>query len=141
MATVSPANQEAVDAWNGVLFDRFLEYRHIFTAALGQHGKKGMELHPPPEGGRALDIGCGFGDTTQQLAALVGADGEAVGIDSSDRFIELAEQEGVPAVVARRDGPFGDYSQAPPEEQPDPSHVIEIALEEGGVHPDDQGER
>ena len=24
-----------------------------------------------------------------------------------------------------RDGPFGDYSQAPPDEQPDPHHVIE----------------
>ena len=26
--------------------------------------------------------------------------------------------------VALRDGPFGDYSQAPPEEQPDPNNVI-----------------
>jgi enoyl-CoA hydratase len=57
------------------------------------------------------------------------------------RFIELAEREGVPAVVARRDGPFGDYSQAPPEERPDPSHVIEVPLEEGGLHPRDEGER
>ena len=24
----------------------------------------------------------------------------------------------------RRDGPFGDYSQAPPELRPDPSHII-----------------
>jgi enoyl-CoA hydratase len=39
-------------------------------------------------------------------------------------FIELAEREGVGSVVARRDGPFGDYSQAPPEEQPDPANVI-----------------
>jgi enoyl-CoA hydratase len=41
------------------------------------------------------------------------------------RFIELAEREGVSSVVALRDGPFGDYSQAPPELRPDPSHVIE----------------
>jgi enoyl-CoA hydratase len=40
-------------------------------------------------------------------------------------FIERAESEGVRAVVAERDGPFGDYSQAPPERRPDPSHVIE----------------
>ena len=39
-------------------------------------------------------------------------------------FIELAEREGVHSAVARRDGPFGDYSQAPPEEQPDPANVI-----------------
>ena len=40
-------------------------------------------------------------------------------------FIELAEREGVGAAVTERDGPFADYSQAPPERRPDPSHVIE----------------
>ena len=39
-------------------------------------------------------------------------------------FIDRAATEGVRAVVAERDGPFGDYSQAPPELRPDPSHVI-----------------
>lgn len=39
-------------------------------------------------------------------------------------FIRRAEAEGVRAAVADRDGPFGDYSQAPPELRPDPSHVI-----------------
>jgi enoyl-CoA hydratase len=39
-------------------------------------------------------------------------------------FIELAEREGVSGAVVQRDGPFGDYSQAPPEEQPDPGNVI-----------------
>jgi enoyl-CoA hydratase len=40
-------------------------------------------------------------------------------------FIETAERDGVRAVIERRDGPFADYSQAPPELRPDPSHVIE----------------
>ncbi len=40
-------------------------------------------------------------------------------------FIATAEREGVRAAVAGRDGPFGDYSQAPPDRRPDPSHVIE----------------
>ena len=43
----------------------------------------------------------------------------------AERFIETAEREGVGRVVSERDGPFGDYSEAPAEEQPDPSHVIE----------------
>ena len=41
-------------------------------------------------------------------------------------FIEKAERDGVGAVVAERDGPWSDYSQAPPELRPDPSHVIEL---------------
>ncbi len=40
-------------------------------------------------------------------------------------FIATAESEGVRAAVERRDGPFGDYSQAPPELRPDSSNVIE----------------
>ena len=40
-------------------------------------------------------------------------------------FIARAESEGVRAVIADRDGPFGDYASAPPERRPDPSHVIE----------------
>jgi enoyl-CoA hydratase len=39
-------------------------------------------------------------------------------------FIERAERDGVRAAVADRDGPFGDYSQAPPELRPDPANVI-----------------
>ncbi|MEM9516163.1 MAG: crotonase/enoyl-CoA hydratase family protein [Actinomycetota bacterium] len=39
-------------------------------------------------------------------------------------FIERAQSEGVRAVITERDGLFGDYSQAPTDEQPDPSHVI-----------------
>jgi SAM-dependent methyltransferase len=97
--TVAAANAEAVEAWNGVLFDRFLQYRHIFTTGLGAHGDAAMRLYPPPEGGRVLDIGCGFGDTTQQLAALVGPTGEAVGIDSSERFIDKANEEAAEAGV------------------------------------------
>ncbi|HEX7354668.1 MAG TPA: crotonase/enoyl-CoA hydratase family protein [Mycobacteriales bacterium] len=40
-------------------------------------------------------------------------------------FIARAESEGVRAVISDRDGPFGDYSQAPKDQQPDPTHVIE----------------
>jgi SAM-dependent methyltransferase len=40
-----------------------------------------------------LDVGCGFGDTTQRLAGLVGPDGEAHGIDAAPRFIDAAAEE------------------------------------------------
>ena len=33
-------------------------------------------------------------------------------------FVRTAKDEGVKAAVTRRDGPFGDYSQAPADEQP-----------------------
>jgi enoyl-CoA hydratase len=39
--------------------------------------------------------------------------------------IEKAEREGVSALIADRDGPWGDYASAPSSEQPDPGNVIE----------------
>jgi enoyl-CoA hydratase len=41
-------------------------------------------------------------------------------------FIAKAERDGVPAAVAGRDGPFGDYSQGGPGDKPDPRNVIPL---------------
>jgi len=38
-------------------------------------------------------------------------------------FIDYAQNQGVGAAVARRDGPFGDYSQG---ETPNPKHVNDV---------------
>ena len=53
-------------------------------------------------GERALDVGCGFGDTAQQLAELVGPDGSVLGVDASPRFIETARQEAAQAERRQR---------------------------------------
>jgi ubiquinone/menaquinone biosynthesis C-methylase UbiE len=87
------ANAEAIEAWEGPLFDRFVQFRHIVVAGLRDHGDEALRLHPPAVGDRVLDIGCGFGDTTQQLAALVGPTGFALGVDASPRFVEQAKLE------------------------------------------------
>jgi enoyl-CoA hydratase len=60
--------------------------------------------------------------STQLLGPVL--DGLMRNTPDAARFIELAEREGVPSAVAHRDGPFGDYSQAPPDERPDPANVI-----------------
>jgi len=90
---VAPENEEATEAWSGVLFDRFVQYRDLVVSGLKAHGDAAMQVHPPGRGDRVLDIGCGFGDTTQQLAALVGAEGHATGVDVSEPFIEASIAE------------------------------------------------
>jgi ubiquinone/menaquinone biosynthesis C-methylase UbiE len=90
-------NAEAIAAWDGPLYDRFVRFRRIVTAGLGSHGERALELFPPVDGQRVLDVGCGFGDTTQRIAGMVGPEGEAVGVDVSQRFIETAEREAAEA--------------------------------------------
>ncbi len=43
-------------------------------------------------GMRVLDVGCGVGDDVRAMAALVGPEGRAVGIDNSERLIEVARE-------------------------------------------------
>jgi enoyl-CoA hydratase len=59
---------------------------------------------------------------TQTLGPIL--DGLMRNTPDARRFIERAEDEGVRAAVTGRDGPFGDYSQAPPDRRPNPDNVI-----------------
>ncbi len=93
MPGIAPANEEAHEAWNGVLFDRFVQYRDVIVDGLGGHGEVALGLHPPGAGDRVLDIGCGFGDTAQRIASIVGPDGSVKGVDVAERFIVLAREE------------------------------------------------
>ncbi len=99
MEQVAATNREAAEAWSGPLFDTFVRFRDLATAGLGAHGDKAMKAHPPNRGDRVLDVGCGFGDTTQLLAAQVGPEGEAVGVDVSEPFVAAAREEAEAAGV------------------------------------------
>lgn len=93
ISPVAPENEEATEAWSGVLFERFVEFRELLTAGLGQFGDEAIRLHPPAPGDRILDVGCGFGDTTQMLARMVGDEGRAVGVDVAEPFVEASIAE------------------------------------------------
>lgn len=97
---VAVANEEAVRAWDTVLYERWKSNRQVFVGALTEVTESLFELYPPPAGARCIDIGCGFGETTQRLAELVGANGLVLGVDSSPRFIEDASREALDAGVA-----------------------------------------
>ncbi len=65
-----------------------------------------------------MNMGLG---STQLLGTML--DGMLRNTPDALEFIRLAEQEGGSAAVARRDAPFGDYSQG---ERPDPTNVVEL---------------
>jgi ubiquinone/menaquinone biosynthesis C-methylase UbiE len=118
---MSVENAEAIEAWNTVLFEKFLRFRQTLTTGFAVHGRAVLERFPPAQGSRVLDVGCGFGDTTLEIAKHVGPGGEAVGVDAASRFIEAARKDAAAAGIhnARfevRDVQFDDlqgpYDQA-----------------------------
>jgi SAM-dependent methyltransferase len=91
-----PGNAEAIQAWNTILFDKWVRFRHLIVDSLAAHGLRAMDLLAPR--GAVVDIGCGLGDTTVELAKRVGPNGRAVGVDAAERFIVEARKDaaGVP---------------------------------------------
>lgn len=109
---VAAGNDEAVRAWDTVLFERWKKNREVFVGALDEVTEGAFERFPPVEGGRCIDIGCGFGDTTRRLAELVGPAGFALGTDSSPRFIAEARREAAEAGVGNVDFEAADAQAA-----------------------------
>jgi SAM-dependent methyltransferase len=97
---MSDDNDETTRAWNGVLFDKWVRFKHLLTAGLADHGLALMARQPPEPGSRVLDLGCGFGDTTQKLAEKLGPRGEAVGVDIAQNFIDASARDAREAGVS-----------------------------------------
>ena len=70
------------------LYDRM---NTVMTAGLHRvWRRRAADLAELERGGRALDVATGTGDLALELAARVGPGGEVVGIDFSERMLELA---------------------------------------------------
>jgi demethylmenaquinone methyltransferase/2-methoxy-6-polyprenyl-1,4-benzoquinol methylase len=70
------------------LYDRM---NTVMTAGLHHEWRRrATDLAELSAGGRALDVATGTGDLALELATRVGAGGEVVGVDFSERMLELA---------------------------------------------------
>ncbi len=70
------------------LYDRM---NTVMTAGLHHEWRRrATDLAALVPGGRALDVATGTGDLAFELAARVAPDGEVVGVDFSERMLELA---------------------------------------------------
>src|SRR5436305_126303 len=47
MESIVSPNDEATRAWNGPLFDRFVQFRHLMVGGLAPHGDVALAVHPP----------------------------------------------------------------------------------------------
>ncbi|WP_282181920.1 class I SAM-dependent methyltransferase [Aliiroseovarius marinus] len=82
-----------VEFWNDVLAPKVLTYRHILEGGLSHHSAQVFPRLEIQNGARVLDVGCGFGDTTLELARKVGPMGHVTGVDCCPDFVDIAQTE------------------------------------------------
>jgi demethylmenaquinone methyltransferase/2-methoxy-6-polyprenyl-1,4-benzoquinol methylase len=80
------------------MFDRIAgvydRMNRVMTAGLDARWRaRAADLAAVGAGGTALDVACGTGDLTIELASRVGEHGEVVGCDFSERMLELARRK------------------------------------------------
>ncbi len=102
MSTVPAAasSNEFVDFWNDVLVPKFTRYRHILVGGLTHHSEKIFPTLEISEGDKAVDVGCGFGDTAIQIAQRVGPQGSVLGMDCCNAFLEFGRADAKAAGIS-----------------------------------------
>ena len=115
MSTVPAAasSNEFVDFWNDVLVPKFIKYRHILVGGLTHHSEKIFPTLEISEGDKAVDVGCGFGDTAIQIAKRVGPEGSVLGMDCCEAFLEFARADAKAAGISNVTFVEGDVQGYP----------------------------
>ena len=96
--SVHESNQIQADFWNaaGTLWTAM---RDRFDDQVSHHGLAAIDALAPVQGETIIDIGCGAGTATLQIAARVGESGTVSGLDISPTMIqgasEYAAEQGV----------------------------------------------
>jgi ubiquinone/menaquinone biosynthesis C-methylase UbiE len=83
-------NAEQITFWNEVAAPKWLRFQQVLDQQLRGLGRLVMDRAAIRLGERVLDVGCGCGDTTLELARRVGRGGSIVGIDVSTPMLERA---------------------------------------------------
>jgi SAM-dependent methyltransferase len=85
-------NAEQITYWNEVSAPKWIAFQELLDRQLGPLGRLAMERAEIAPGERVIDLGCGCGATTLDLARRVGPTGGVVGIDVSSPMLAAAER-------------------------------------------------
>ena len=85
------ANAEQAEYWESRASSwASLESHH--EQVIGEAGRMAMDRLDPQPGQLIVDLGCGTGQTTAELARRVGPNGKAIGVDISSALLEHARK-------------------------------------------------
>jgi len=90
---VSVDNAEQIAYWNGAGGASWAVAAARRDRELDRLGKLAMDALAPSAGSSVLDVGCGAGTTTIELAGRVGPPGRVLGLDVSGPLLEIARRK------------------------------------------------
>jgi SAM-dependent methyltransferase len=93
-------NAEQITYWNQQAGPTWVAVQSVIDQQIRPLGRLAMDRAGLRPGLRVLDVGCGCGDTTIELATRVAPGGEALGIDISKPMLTRAMQQAKAAGVA-----------------------------------------
>ena len=85
-------NEGQIEFWNGPAGERWVDFMESQDRMLGPLGEAAMAAGEIAPGQRVIDIGCGCGTTTLQLAQRVSPSGHVLGIDISTPMLKHAQR-------------------------------------------------
>ena len=111
------ANAAQIEYWNATAGETWALFQEQLDRQIAPLGLEALRVLAPAPGETILDIGCGCGQTTFDLASRVGSEGHVVGIDISAPMLDVARRRLLSAltrgpVFREADAQSGDLGHA-----------------------------
>lgn len=116
MADAAEFNADQLAFWNGVGGNIWVERQAHTDEILAPISEALLALASPREGERVLDIGCGCGASTIDIARAVGPGGKVTALDISGPMLEEGQRRAEAAGIANIEWQQADAATAPLEE-------------------------
>ncbi len=84
------SNDDQIAYWNDRAGHTWASLQPMLDRQIAPLGRRAMAVLAPQPGERVIDIGCGCGDTTLDLARAVGPAGRVLGVDVSAPMLAVA---------------------------------------------------
>ena len=121
------ANVEMAAAWDGDEGERWAAHADRYEATGTRYGEALLRAAAVRPGDRILDIGCGTGSSTRELARRA-ASGSVLGVDLSTKMLQhardVAEREGLTNIA---------FEQADAQVHPFPEGAFDVAVSSFGA--------
>jgi SAM-dependent methyltransferase len=91
------SNADQIAYWNGGAGDAWTIFQKNLDAQVAPLGDRALDRLAPAAGETVLDIGCGCGQTTRELARRVGSHGAVTAVDISKPMLAVAAREAADA--------------------------------------------